>query len=104
MEYLIIYAFFCLLIGWMASSTTLGFGSGFLLSILLTPVVGFIIVLFYPSKEHRERQNQLLKQALQNQNHPQTSAADEIEKLKSLLDKGALTQAEYDTQKARLLQ
>ena len=34
---------------------------------------------------------------------PATSVADELLKLKSLLDAGAITQAEFDAQKAKLL-
>jgi len=36
-------------------------------------------------------------------NGGQTSIADEIQKLKGLLDSGVLTQQEFDTQKAKLL-
>ena len=38
-----------------------------------------------------------------NASKPVPSVADEIQKLKQLLDSGALTQAEYDSQKKKLL-
>jgi len=38
-----------------------------------------------------------------NTSRPVPSVADEIKKLKQLLDSGALTQAEYDSQKKKLL-
>lgn len=51
MEILIIWIVGCFIIGWLADSTTLGFGSGFLLSLLLSPFLGLIITLFYPNKK-----------------------------------------------------
>jgi hypothetical protein len=38
-----------------------------------------------------------------DKNKPQLSIADELTKLKSLLDSGAITQSEYDAQKKKLL-
>ena len=43
------------------------------------------------------------KAAMNQSNGGQTSTADEIQKLKGLLDSGVLTQQEFDTQKAKLL-
>lgn len=94
MEIVIIYILGALIVGWIASNSTLGFGSGFLISLLLSPIIGFIICLLYPNKN----------KVVHNTNvHSNTSAADELLKLKSLLDSGAITTMEYDTQKKKLL-
>lgn len=105
MEFLIAYSIFCLLVGWLGSSTTLGFGSAFLLSIILTPVTGFIVCLFYPGKEHRDQKiklqqqnNDLIRQALSNK-----SVADELLKLQSLRESGVINEEEFQIQKSKIL-
>lgn len=107
MEGLIIYILICLFIGVLGDSTTLGFGSAFLLSILLTPVGGFFILLFYPSKKHREKQlaeQKKQSQLLQQMQQPtKLSHADEILKLKKLFDDGAISAGEYEKLKAKIM-
>ena len=86
----------------------------FLLSLLLSPLFGLIIVLFYPSKECQQRsleQQQMQTQILQSmatsqssyQSAHQYSIADEIQKLKALYDAKAITEQEYEAQKQKLL-
>ena len=41
--------------------------------------------------------------ALKNSREPQMSVADELQKLKNLVDAGILTQTEFDVQKAKIL-
>jgi len=89
-----------------------------------TPLIGFSTITFFAGgtqmsahgftkkeaqeiKEGIEKEKLLLKQstnASQSQpNSAKLSVADEIIKLKGLLDCGALTQQEFDTQKAKIL-
>ena len=51
MEYIAIWIIGCMLIGWIGSKTKLGFWSAALLSLILSPIIGFIIVLLYPEKK-----------------------------------------------------
>ena len=107
MEAFLLYVFFALIVAWLGSATTLGFGSTFLLSLLLTPVVGFLIMLFYPSKKPRQLQiseQQKQTKILQQLNTSSVSIADEIEKLKRQLDTGVITENEFNQLKARLIE
>ncbi len=101
MEYLIIYAILCLLIGWVASSTTLGFGAGFLLSIIFTPIVGFIITLFYPSREHRDRQTAALTK-IANQTDV-IGMEEKLSKLESMKEKNLITEGEYNLMRKSII-
>lgn len=103
MEYFVIYIVVCLVMGWVGYSTTLGFASAFVLSLILTPVIGFIILLFYPSKEHRDKQLKALNNIANGKDKLNISTADELQKLKSLLDSGTLTPNEFEKAKEKLL-
>lgn len=92
MEYLLFYAAICLFVGWMGSGTTLGFGSTFLLSVILTPIVGFIIMLLYPAKKKSVPQNQVyIKQ--DKPSHDELAA--KLEKLEEMRTKKLITESEY---------
>src|SRR5688500_13272536 len=105
MEIVIFWLIGALIVGLIGNGKTIGFGGAFLLSLLLSPLLGFIIVLFYPSKENQRRsleQQQMQTQILQSMAASQTasltgpskSIADEIQKLKALCDSGAITEQE----------
>jgi hypothetical protein len=51
----------------------------------------------------QRRTSQAMSDALKNSRGPQISIADELQKLKNLVDAGILTQSEFDEQKAKLL-
>jgi hypothetical protein len=114
MEIILFWLIGAFIVGAIGSAKTIGFGGAFLLSLFLSPLLGFIIVLFYPSKESQQRsleQQQMQTQILQSMAASQSSAtsthqhsiADEIQKLKSLHDAGAITEQEFETQKQKLL-
>lgn len=102
MEVVLFYLCVCLFVGWMASGTTLGFGNAFLLSVILTPITGFIVMLFYPSKRHRDAQTRSLERIAMNMG-TNISSADELRKLKDLFDNGALTEDEYNKAKTKII-
>lgn len=82
-----------LIVGMIGESRNIGFGGGFIISLLLSPLIGIIVVL--ASRGKLETQV-LLKQRDQSQ-------VSELEKLASLKDGGHLSQEEYDKLKARIL-
>jgi phosphate/sulfate permease len=98
-------------------------GFGFLvLSLLLSPLVGFLVAISVRNlaaerrakaaedareaanakarQEEMQRQTALLAEATKRSEH---SAADELKKLAALRDDGILTQEEFESHKARIL-
>ena len=95
------------------SDTTLsGWGkAGWAILLIFVPWFGALIYLIARGKSMGERQMAALSQAQAHQEKyikqvagaAATSPADQIASAKALLDSGALTQAEFDTLKAKAL-
>lgn len=89
------------------TARTIGFWNSFLLSLLLSPVLGLIISLFFPTTESANRQKEMLetqKSTLAAINQNKTNGiASELEKLVTLKDQGHITEAEYNDMKFKLL-
>lgn len=115
-----------LFFGWMLLAVLVGFfadsrgrsGFGFfLVSMLLSPIIGLVIVLVMPNKIQEEkiaeqrREDHELQLASINAiasranaaTEDQLSVADKLIKLGELRDRGLLTDGEFKTQKASLL-
>lgn len=92
---IVLWLFFSLGVGWVSNDKTLGFWGGFLLSLFLSPFVGFIITLFYPLKKDVENRIKMGK--------PSLSIADELTKLSNLKLNGTITEEEFQTMKGNLL-
>jgi hypothetical protein len=103
MDIIILWAILAALVGWFGHDTRLGFFFSFILAILLGPLIGFLIVLFYPSrptdKEHAMNE---FHQRLQADNHqkpeqqPLRRRSTQLEKLANLKEKNYITQQDYD--------
>ena len=113
MELIAIWLIGAVVVGAIGNSKTIGFGGAFLLSILLSPLIGLVITLFSPSKERQQQaleQQKMQTEILQSMANSQSSSvtskqqslADEIQKLKSLHDSGAITEEEFTVQKQKL--
>lgn len=108
--YLMIWVVMSVVVGIISTDKKMGFLGGFMLSIILSPLVGFIITLFSKSIEQENREKELLENqkeqtrllAEKSENNT-ISIADEIEKLISLKDKGLLTEEEFQKAKQRLI-
>lgn len=79
---------FSIVVGIMGRSRKIGGGWGFILSLLLSPLIGGIIVLASPTKQSA----QVLAE-LQKAN--ERGIAYEIQELERLLNEGIITDAEY---------
>jgi hypothetical protein len=75
--------------------------------LIILPFVGVLVYLIAEHKGMEERQTEASQQAQQQTDQYIRSvaggASGEIEKAKSLLDSGAITQTEFDTLKAKAL-
>lgn len=116
MEFLAITIFWIggsILIGLIGKNREIGFLPVFIISLILSPILGIIVALCsrrkYSFRRLVENQESMFKQQyLHHQNSVQKradtgSVADELLKLKQLLDAEAIDQQEYDDQKRRLL-
>lgn len=98
-------------VAWFGDDRRIGFGGALVLSLLLSPLIGAIIVLLSERKSdiaYREqvidstkRQEDVIRNMGNSQ--PKYSKADEIKKLKQLLDEGAITQDEFEKEKREIL-
>ncbi|WP_319412174.1 SHOCT domain-containing protein [uncultured Cohaesibacter sp.] len=95
---IIIFAWilFALIPGFVASSRGNSFFLFFLLSILLSPLVGLIIALLVPSKTISNR-------GIEITSHAATNVADEIRKLSDLQKDGIITLDEFERKKSDLI-
>ena len=128
MEVVVVWALLAIGVGWLATERGRS-GVGFcLLSVVLSPLIGFVVVLVLPNlakREEEEREkleaDRKSKQESERQHERQLEeiralssavakpvsaglVADEIQKLLALKKAGALTEEEFATQKSRLLQ
>ena len=111
MEIIFFWFVFALLVGAFGSSRTIGFWASFLLSIILSPLIGFIIALLYRSKDSVRREQQNMAIQLQqtetlkniNTNTAPRSVADELSKIAELKEKGHISEEEYQRLKAKII-
>jgi uncharacterized membrane protein len=124
MEYIVIWLFFCVLVGWFSDSKVLGFWGGFFISLLLSPLIGLIFAIVskdrsvkdYEIRMQQQQQQQLYEQQQQlyfhneqlkkqNQQPPiyQESISDQLIKWKKQKDDGIITEEEFQKIKSKLL-
>lgn len=100
MEILFVWVILSVVVGAIGSDRSIGFGGAFFLSLLLSPLVGFIITVV--SKSNADVKFQ--KEMATNHRQQNISTADELAKLKKLKDDSVLTEDEYQAQKKKLLE
>jgi hypothetical protein len=102
------------LAGYIGSERKIGFWGGFLLSIFLSPLIGFIVVALSKVRMEEEYEEEILQTQIQQQktlekiseqnaSGNQISISDELMKLKELQERGILTEEEFEMQKRKLL-
>ena len=108
----IILSYLC---GIFAKNKGYSFWTYFLISLIITPIVGFIGVLVSPKNEpepkNMEDYNRLINEKnsadmqnkKENDNSAQLFVADEILKLSKLKDEGIITGDEFEVKKKQLL-
>lgn len=105
---IIIWLALSFLVAWMGSERKVGFWGALILSLLLSPLVGFIITILSKTLEQERREMRMLEEtraqtdALRAMSSPGQSVAQELRHLKELLDAGAISQQQYDAAVAKV--
>ena len=100
-----------IVIGIIGSYRKIGGFWAFVISILLSPVIGLIVVLFSKSKKEEEYEQKLLKVQREQrdeleeikQNISKKSIPDELERIKKMKDEGLLSEEEYQKAKEKII-
>lgn len=93
---IIIWFILCLIVGAIGRNRKIGFWLAFLISLVLSPLIGGIITLASPKKETVVVINQSKKESL-------ISIADELKKYQELKDAGRISDDEFNKIKSKLL-
>jgi hypothetical protein len=102
---------FSIVVGAIGSNRKIGFFGAFLLSLLLSPVIGLIITLVSKDKDEEEYKKNLLntqkkqQETLSNMesNVKKRSLSEELEKIKKMKDDGLLNEEEFQKAKEKVL-
>ena len=95
---MILWIVLAALVGWFGFDTRFGFFFAFILALLLGPLIGFLIVLFYPSPPTEKEQaineyhRQLQPHKQQNPERPRQQTSTRLEKRADLKEKNYITQ------------
>lgn len=107
LEILLIWFVGTVVVAAIGSDRKFGGWAALFVSLFLSPIVGLIAVLASPSKQsvaYQKKMLELQKQQLEAAQQPAPpSVADELLKLKTLLDSGAITPDDYEGAKNILL-
>lgn len=91
-------------IGFVGSGRKIGFAGAFFLSLLLSPLIGLIIALTSKNVEEEKYKDEILKtQKQQSETLQKMASVNEIEQLYNLMQKGILTEEEFNDKKKTLL-
>lgn len=98
-----------IVIGFLGKKKKIGFGKSVLISLVCSPIIGLIVVLFSKNKMSNFNKPGSSFPVKEQPLHPMSQVYDwleaphQIQLYKNLLDSGAITQQEYDQKKKELL-
>ena len=99
-----------ILIGLIGSARQISFWGAFFLSLFFSPIVGLIVTLLSKTEAEVQRQQELFdlqhqqKEALRSiQSNTANLIADELIKLRKLVDDGVISAEEFEIQKRKIL-
>jgi uncharacterized protein YlxW (UPF0749 family) len=99
-----------IVVGFIGNARKIGFFVAFLLSILLSPLIGLIITLisqtnkeYYGNIVRQRQQAQSLKQIQAQQAQQALSIPDELAKLKQMYEQNMISEVDYEKAKSKLI-
>ena len=102
---------FSIVIGIMGSYRKIDGARAFIISLLLSPIIGLIVVLSSKSKKEEEYEKKLLKAQREQsdtldeikETMGKKSIVDELERIKKMKDEGFLTEEEFQKAKEKII-
>jgi hypothetical protein len=85
--------------GLLGKERKVGYNKAFFISLICSPIIGFILIFNSPRLKDEEYKQQILNQTGVKQYSP----AEELVKLNDLRKQGVITDEEFDEQKAKIL-
>lgn len=101
MEYVFLWFVFSIVAGAVGSSRKIGFWATFLLSLILSPLIGFIAAFASKQNSTIEFEKKMMQNA--QPSAPKASMADEIASLERSYLNGDITVYQYEERKATIL-
>jgi hypothetical protein len=95
---ILVWIVLTVIVGAIGNERKIGFWSAFLLSLFLSPLVGFLVVLSstkLSAEKHEKEVLEVQKQVLEKSQPVQTGIASELEKLIKMKEDGLITEEEY---------
>lgn len=112
----ILWIVFTVIVTFIGSDRKIGAGAAFLISLLLSPLIGIIVVAMSPTLESERHKNQMLKtqaelleatKALANkpihEGTDQQMNVDNMQQFQKMYELGLITEAEYNERRQKLL-
>ena len=98
--------FLAAVVGAIGANRKIGFAGAFFLSLILSPLIGIVITLFSATAEEEQYKKDLLEatKGISEVKTDGKNSTHEIEQLYNLYQKGILTEEEYITKKAKILE
>ncbi len=110
MEILIFWIILSVFVGMLGSGRNIGFAGAFFISLLLSPIIGFIVTIISKDKDDEKHKDAVLKnqqaqtQALQQTlNKSNQHNVTELERISKLKKEGYLTEVEYQKLKNNII-
>lgn len=100
--YIFLWIFISLLIGIIGSNKKVGFVGAFLISLLLSPIIGVLILLFLPNKEDENKK--VIKEINNITKEVKPSIVDEMKKLNEMRSNNQITEEDYFTMRKKILE
>lgn len=91
------------LVGFIGAGRNIGFFGAFILSLILSPLIGGIITLASTSKATATMASEAKKQTVALQNLQGKSIPEQLQDLAALRDAGTITEEEYNAAKSKIL-
>lgn len=113
MEIFVTWIILSFIVGFIGSNRKIGFGGAFFISLILSPLIGFIFALVSKTEEEetykqkildtQKSQEESLKMLSNSKTVQKISIADEIEKLQKLKDNNSITEYEFGLLKSKII-
>jgi hypothetical protein len=100
---LLTWPFFALIVGILGSSRSIGFWLAFILSLILSPLVGFIIVICSRPNSQINFENALMSNIVEKNRPSHADVEAKLERILDMKNKGLISEREYNLMRKEIM-